>query len=83
MFRKLAGLSTRTKLTAILVALLVPVVMLFYFDITGSLATIRFARSEDFGNDWARPLVDVARNLAEHRDHAARVAAGMRKNAQK
>jgi methyl-accepting chemotaxis protein len=76
MFNKLAGLSTRTKLTAILVSLLVPVAMLFYFDIAASLSTIRFARSEDYGNDWARPLVMVARNLAEHRDHVGRVAAG-------
>ncbi len=76
MFNKLAGLSTRTKLTAILVSLLVPVAMLFYFDISSSVSTIRFARSEDIGNDWARPLVDTIRNLAEHRDHAARVAGG-------
>jgi methyl-accepting chemotaxis protein len=76
MFKKFAGLSTRTKLTAILVSLLVPVVTLFYFDISQSVSVIRFARAEDFGNDWARPLVDVARNLAEHRDHVVRVAAG-------
>jgi methyl-accepting chemotaxis protein len=76
MFNKLAGLSTRTKLTAIVVSLLVPVAVLFYFAIAGSLSTIRFARGEDFGNDWARPLVVVARNLAEHRDHVGRVAAG-------
>jgi methyl-accepting chemotaxis protein len=76
MFRKFAGLSTRTKLTAILISLLVPLVMLFYFDIARSLSVIRFSRGEDFGNDWARPLVDVARNLSEHRDHALRVAGG-------
>ena len=76
MFRKLAGLSTRTKLMTIVISLLVPVAMLFYFDIAGSLSTIRSARTEDFGNDWARPLIDVARDLVEHRDHVAAVAAG-------
>ena len=76
MFKYFAGLATRTKLLAILVSLLAPMAMLFYFDVSESVATIRFARSEDLGNDWARPLVDAARNLAEHRDHAVRVAAG-------
>ena len=76
MFKKLAGLSTRTKLMTIVVSLLVPVAMLFYFDIAGSLSTIRSARSEDYGNDWARPLIEVARDLVEHRDHVAAVAAG-------
>jgi methyl-accepting chemotaxis protein len=76
MFNKLAGLSTRTKLTAILVSLLVPVAILFYFAISGALSTIRYTRGEDFGNDWAQPLVVVARNLAGHRDLAGRVAAG-------
>src|SRR6185369_2170258 len=76
MFRKLAGLSTRTKLTAIVASLLLPMAMLFYFDIAGSLSTIHSARSEDLGNDWERPLIDVARDLVEHRDHVAAVAAG-------
>ena len=76
MFTKLAGLPTRTKLMSIVVSLLVPMAMLFYFDIASSLTTIRSARSEDFGNDWARPLVHVSRDLVEHRDHVAAVAAG-------
>ncbi len=46
MFRKFAGLSTRTKLTAILVALLIPVGLLLYFETVSSLATIRYARNE-------------------------------------
>jgi methyl-accepting chemotaxis protein len=76
MFRKLAGLSTRTKLTAILVSLLVPISMLFWFVLQDSLATMRTARNEDGGVHWVIQLVDTARNLVEHRDHAVAVAAG-------
>ena len=76
MSKYFAGLAMRTKLLAILVSLLAPMAMLFYFDVAKTVSSIRFARSEDLGNDWARPLVDTARNLAEHRDHAVRVAAG-------
>ncbi len=76
MFRRLAGLPTRTKLVAILVSLLIPVVMLTYFDVSKAVSTISIARGEDRGNQWVKPLVVIAREIGEHRDHAAGVAAG-------
>ncbi len=76
MFKLLAGLSTRTKLLAIFLSLLTPIALLSYFNVSDSVATIRVARSEDAGSHWVVPMIDAARNLAEHRDHAVAVAAG-------
>ena len=76
MSRKLAGLPTRTKLLAILVSLLVPVAMLFYFDISGAVSTIHTARAEDSGSEWTRPLIDLVLDVADHRDSVVRPAVG-------
>jgi methyl-accepting chemotaxis protein len=71
-----ANLSTRTKLMAIVAAMMVPVAMLFWFDISRSQHMVNVALSEDLGNDWARTLISLQRNLVEHRDHVFAVAAG-------
>jgi methyl-accepting chemotaxis protein len=73
---KFAGLPTRTKLAALLLSLLIPVAMLLFMDLHASWSKVSEARREDQGVDWARALMDVARNTGEHRDHALKVGAG-------
>jgi methyl-accepting chemotaxis protein len=76
MLQKFADLSTRTKLGVGMAAMLIPTAVAVLFNLSMSLAQIGTARSELHGLDWVEPMVQIERNLAEHRDHAVAVASG-------
>ncbi|MEZ5498486.1 MAG: methyl-accepting chemotaxis protein [Steroidobacteraceae bacterium] len=76
MFSKLANLSLRSKLFAILIAMLIPIVMLAWMMSSASLSAIQVGKDELYGISAVRPLAALTINLAEHRDHVAAVLAG-------
>jgi methyl-accepting chemotaxis protein len=69
-------LPLRGKFLLIAIAMLVPISTLAFISVSLELDQARVARHEARGLDWASPLIGVAANLAEFREHAIAVAGG-------
>jgi methyl-accepting chemotaxis protein len=76
MNKLIARLPLRRKFLLIAVAMLVPIVFLTVIAVRLELEKTTVARHEDRGLRWATPLIAVASNVAEFRDHAIAVAGG-------
>src|SRR5690348_2092699 len=72
----IARLSLRGKFLLIALGMLAPIGMLSYIAVNLELANIGVARHENAGLDWATPLLKLATNLSEYREHAIAVAGG-------
>src|SRR3712207_3851604 len=72
----IARTSLRGKFLLIALAMLIPIGWLSYIAVNRELAVIGVARHEDTGLRWASPLIRIAANLSEYREHALAVAGG-------
>jgi methyl-accepting chemotaxis protein len=76
MDKLVSRLPLRGKFLLIALAMLVPIGALTAISVRLELEKIGVARHEDIGLDWASPLIHVASNLSEYREHALAVAGG-------
>src|SRR5690349_21389377 len=72
----ISNLSLRRKFLYVTLAMLLPLLVLFFTTVRLELADIGVARHEDRGLRWASQLIAVGANLSEYREHAVAVGAG-------
>ena len=72
----IARLPLRRKFLLISLAMLAPILFLTFVAVRLELEKTATARHERAGLQWATPLIAVATNLSEFRDHAIAVAGG-------